>query len=1147
MSTKQKIIPALLLAATPVMWAAKSPASSHAGKKLPDSYLGFFPSASFSDIFDPGAQSEKFDNLRASLSFGTRPAVKRPLLEGTDTSPMKAGANDADLYGYLFYFQGSDLERGIYRISPSAGSTFLWSDSYTSDWSMNMTSGWLRDGNLCGVNSMIFMGGVLAYGQIELNLQTGEILNFFPLRNDGEDHSNTYLTMAYRDLDDHVYGYGYTPDGGAYSFNSAEATNIDTSTVVREVEFENVCVSLCYNMQDDLFYGVTTGGSFVSIDAQGNQTTLFNLNVANFSSTVTGLVYSPKDGKYIWNAYFKGNSSAIYEIDPAAKKATKLRNCPAGEEYIYMVCPDDNVLPTAPASPSSVSYDFVNGSHNGAVEFSLPTKTVSGVALEGSLEWRVLLDGTEIKTGTGTGGSKITAQLEGLPEGNHTLAVSCANDNNWSMPDISRFWIGTDYPIAPTGVELTETSVRWQPVTQSVHDGYVDFNAVKYVVTLNGKKVGETSGTQLDIVLPQNEPFTSYTAEVKAIADNKISEPGTSNFITYGEALEINPSIHYRPEEKEFELFRAIDIDGKTDSEGNPRNWHFSETMGFPSFASGADGEDLLVFPPMAFTSTDKAYLFRMEAGVIHDRDVTGSIEVLIGKEPTLEAMKQVIMPPYKPQHMLADVLTEYFAVSEPGTYYIGILTKTNEVGIHISDMDISITDRAADVPMSVTDIKAEAGPDGALTATVSFTLPTMTVNGKPIPADKELTARVVSREYVHNNMEQGEVTATKTITGKPGAKLTTEIETIQNLNTIGVVCLDGALESSETVTSLYTGLVKPYIVQNLKSEISEDNMSTKLSWTPPVEGGEDGPIGDTFFYTVWYYADGWQHLQNVGWDELEAEVELPADAEQQILMLGVMALNAAGQSDYISSLACVLGTPYTLPMNETFPDYMETYSPIVQIRPSEEYNGTYWQVNDPAEIAALFANPSKVAYIGYIGQEGVTSARSRISLPKFSTVGTSDIKFTLTYWAGLYEAPFTLLAGKHGMDTPEKIGDFPTGKGWISNSLYIPESFNGEKWIELFLDNRFDSANNFALFSGYSISGVSAVESLQSENNGGIFVSGGMLHVAGFAGEQLIVTDIQGNTVVSVKELEDIAGFVLSPGIYVAKAGSITRKIIIR
>lgn len=1142
---KKTLTAAAFLAGASLLYGAGSgveSVESSKGRMLPESYRQFFPSFStFKTLDEVPGEAELFNAAPETKSF------RRPSLLSGSQRMAAPGDAKGSLYGYLYYFQGDALQRGFYRINSTATPTFLWSDSYTSDWSMNMSGGWLRNGNVCGVNSLSFMGGIMFYGQVELDFQTGEVVDFKLLRNDGTDFANTYVTMAYRDLDDRVYGYGHTPDGGAYSFKSAEAGDIDTSEVVKEVEFNEVCVSLCYNVQDDMFYGVNTSGMFVQIDSKGKQTELFDLGVADFRRAVTGMAYSPKDGKYIWNAYLTDGSSKMCAIDPSAKTLTDLYDCTSGEEYIYMVCPDQNVMPGAPSAPSSLACDFTAGSTDGTVSFSMPGRTAEGESLTGSLDWRILVDGELVKYGTASASSKVDAQLDGVAEGMHSFAASAGIDGNYSVPSIHRCWIGFDSPLPPQNLRLTETTLDWDAVTGSVHGGYVDSQAIKYAVYLNDNFVGETSDTHYAIELPQGEPFNRYSAMVVAVAEGKRSEPSESNVITYGEPIEIGSGLHYRPEQEEFELFQAIDIDGKTDSEGNPRNWHYSETMGFPSFASGADGEDLLIFPPIDFSNAEKAYCFKMESGLIHDRDKTGSIEVLIGKEPNLESMTQVVMPAYQPQYMRGDFITEFFAVNEPGTYYIGILTKTNEVGIHVSDVDITLTDREADVPMSVNDLKAEAGADGALTASVSFTMPTKTVNGKDIDANADIVATVTSREFVLNHPDQGAVTATKTVTGKPGSAQTVEIETIQNLNTIGVACATGSHKGAESVTSLYTGLVKPYIVQNLNAQVAEDNMSVKLSWAPPVEGESEGPIGDSFFYTVWYYGDGWNFLGEVGWDILEKEVELPEGSGQQMCMLGVMALNDAGQSDHISSLACVIGAPYELPMTENFPGYEETYSPIVQQRPTPDYDGTYWTVDDPASVGAIFANSSKVAFIGYIGKDGVKSASSRLSLPKFSTVGKKDVKISITYWGGPYAAPFSLLANKYGLDTPVSVGDFPSENGWIVNSLAVPAEFENLKWVELLLDNKFPNTNSFALFSGYSISGVSGVEGVDMDAEGRIFTSAGMLHVAGFAGESLVVTDLAGHVVVSVAELEDLAGFVLAPGVYVAKAGACAQKVVVR
>lgn len=1123
--TKGKLLLPVLMAGVATTAAlAVQPPQKVAEVRLPDSYASFFP----------------------SMSETKTPALTEKSMY---RNPQMRISDASNIYGSLYYFQGSALQQGFYRINPSPAPTFMWADSYTAEWSMPMTGGWLRNGKLCGVNAMNFMGGLLAYGQVTIDFNTGKVESFTPLTVSAESVDNVYITTAYRDIDDCVYGYGHINDGNAYGFKRADADNIDTSAPVREVDFNEMCTAFCYNVQDDLFYGVTTGGEFVSVNADGVQTPIFALNIPNLSSTVTGMVYSPKDDAYIFNAYFKDRSSAIYSIDAKAKTCTKLYDCTSGEEYIFMVCTADNVDSDAPAKAIFSGSDFVGSSLDGSISYTVAGKTASGNPLSGSLDWKLYDNGVAVKSGTTTPGSTLKIDLAGLAKGKHTFALALGKDGKWSLPEVKSFWVGADNPNAPTNVKLTETTVTWDASTGSMHGGFVDESAITYTVTLNGEKIAETSELSCTVTLPQGQPYKSYTAKVTATAEGMSSEPAESNYINYGDPLTIpaEGSLHFRPEEYEFTMFEAIDIDGKTDSEGNTRNWHFSETMGFPSFASGADGDDMLIFPPIRFDNTQKAYSFQMEAGLISDIDDTGTIEVLIGKEPTVEAMTRTVIKPTQLHYMRGVIMTEFFSVSEAGTYYLAVRTKTNDVAFHISDMDIALTNRDADVPQTVGDLEATAGANGALKANVTFTMPSQTVNGKTIDADTELTATVISREFVIDKPFDGEVYYTKTVTGKPGEVINTEIETKQNYNTIGVSCSLDNRSGVEATTNLYTGVVKPYTVQNLKATVSEDNMSAHLTWTPPVRGGQEGAIGDSFFYSAWYYADGWQFLDGVGYDVCEVTIPLEAGAPQNSYILGVMAMNAAGQSDYIAQTGVVIGTPYDLPMVETLATGEPDCWPIAIQRPSADYDGTYWMADDPATVSPLFANNTGIAYIGYIGQEGVSSAKSRLSLPKFSTVGRKDVKMSLTYWGGNYGAQFSLLSNVYGAEAPSAIGSFPMGaKGWVTNSLDLPAELNDLQWVELLLDTTFPNNNTFALFSGYSITGVSGIEGVGADGEGRIYTANSMLNILGMAGEALTVTDLQGRVIISEPNLGDIAGYLLAPGTYIVKAGAKTVKVII-
>lgn len=1116
---------------------------------LPQSYQTFFPQKQSSDaIINSFPTVENIKNPTAINAANPRHNFKNSSVRKTPVS------EESSIYGYLYYYQSNDLEPGFYQIDPgSAGNTLRWIDFYT-DWGMYMTGGWLRNGRVCGLNSFSFMNGILSYNYVELDFNTGEILESIPLDVDVNDMTNIYVTIAYRDLDDRVYGYGYGNDGESMSFNSAPSTDIDASQIIRIVDFSEVCTSLCYNVQTDLFYGVNTEGKFVSVDKNGIQTVLFDVDVIDLQNAVTGIVYNPDENNYTWNVFFSTGKSAMYCIDPIGETATKISDCASSEEYIFMVNTRENAAPAAPAVSTINNINFVGISTDGTITATLPNKTQNGSSLSDNIEWQLFIDGNLADQGSAAAGSTVIAQAQGISNNMHVIAFTSSKNGLRSIPAIRNYWVGADYPVAPENVVLTETNVSWNPVSSSVHGGYVNYSDIKYTVYLNDNKVGETSDTSLNITMPEGKPYQSYTAYIVASVNGKDSEKGASNYINYGEPLKVNTSLHWRPEEWELPLFKAVNVDGRKDSEGNDLTWCYTEEMAFPSFASGYNGDDWLFFPPIEFDNTEKAYKFVMEAGLVHDSDTRGVISVHIGKEPTPEAMTQVILPDHRCEHMRGDDILEYFAVNEPGVYYIGIHAITYSVSFHISDMDIAITDRDHDVPLAVTDLSAVAADNGKLSATVTFKMPEFTSNGDAINANTTIEATISSYPRTIGSDVRGEMVDSKTISGAPGSIQSVVINTAQSDNVIGVVCSINGKNGREATINLYTGVVRPYIVQNLKAEVTEDNMGVKLTWTPPVEGEEDGAIGDDFFYTIWYYNNSWEFGDGVGWNELEYTYRLPEGREQQWVRLGIMAYNPAGQSDHIVGITEVIGTPYELPIIENFPDYYEEYEPIMVQRPSPEYENTYWYVDDPADILSpMFANDSGIAYIGFVdtqdGTVSINNAKSRLSLPKFSTKGLSDVKFTFSYFGGInnkYAAQFYILADAYGF-TPEEIAVMPKGEGWITNTASLPEKFNNKNWVELLVDAYYANDQEFAMFTSYSVSGNSSIDSLATENEGKIYSTPSMLHISGFKGQQLLVTDLAGRTFIKIDTLDDFNGFALAPGIYIVKAGVESAKVLVK
>lgn len=1062
--------------------------------------------------------------------------------------PAYAPGESPAMYGFLTATSLEDLKTGLYALDLKGGSTFLWQDFLTG-WQWTTYTGWYRDESLWGLAGVKLNGQFMGYALVEYNLENGEILNTDYMDLQEEGMQSVFVSSAYRVMDDKVYGYGYTEEADQMTFSVAPATDFHKVRILRTVDFDDVCTSMAYDSLTDTLYGVTTSGDFVSIDEKGNQTKIYNIKrtIPDADTRVaSGMGWDPARGACILDVYMTDAttaSTALYALDPNAKAPSLVAESEGAELYSILFSVSPNAKPAAPAKAKFKSCNFVTTATDGSLDWTMPSQSVDGKPLSGDIAYILYVDGLQKAEGTAAPGSDVNVAVSGLSNAGHVFSLVCSAGDLRGEPAIYRQWIGADTPLAPGNVKLTETLVSWDVPAGSLHDGYVDYSDITYTVYLNGHKIGDTKETSISYTLPENEPFTSYTAEVEATFMTWTSGYGVSNFIQYGQPLQI--PVHFRPEEKELEMMTLINVDGHVYDDGTEDTWRFTTEMGFPAFASGFNGDDWLILPPMTFDNTEMAYRFEMEIGLVHDVDNTGTYEVCIGTAPTAEAMTRVIIPESRCYHMLGDILEEFFAVPTPGVYYIGIHTKTNKVSFHVSDIDLSLSNRSAEVPVGVTDLVAIPGADAALTAAVSFTMPTVTAAGTQLEPTKQLTATVSSYATEPGYNQERELVDTKTVTGLPGSKQQLEITTAQNYNAIVVTISDGELTGKGEETIIYTGVVRPYIVNNLKATVSEDNMTMILTWTPPTEGEIEGPIGDSFLYVIYdYISSSWEYLDEAGWDVCEYSFTVPENFGLGYLRLGVMAYNAAGLSYHVAGQAASVGHPVELPWTNDLNNDV-TSNNAVYLSPTEQYSDVYWLLSDPAEISPMFALPSNFAFIGYTSE--ATDRKTRLALPKVSTAGLKDVTMSFDYWGGRYRAPMRLMAQAYGMEEPIVIAELPEDSaGWTTHTFTLPAKFQDMGWVAFFVDADFPDDQHFAMFSGYSLttrSGVDgAFEDLQAITGGK-----GTLTVNGHAGEVLTVSDLQGRNVLLRECLGDHDVYFLPAGIYIVSAGSQKAKVIIR
>ncbi|MDE6681894.1 MAG: hypothetical protein K2J87_00540, partial [Muribaculaceae bacterium] len=693
-------------------------------------------------------------------------------------------------------------------------------------------------------------------------------------------------------------------------------------------------------------------------------------------------------------------------------------------------------------------------------------------------------------------------------------------------------YIGNDVPKAPENVKLTQNLITWDAVTEGSHNGYMDASAVTYKVYLNDKLQGTVATTEMAVELDESQIQDVYYAKVIAECAGLESEPGISEKAIIGKPYSLPMTI--KPTEHDGEMVTIINADGSPEY----GMWRLTDAWGDLCFASGWSYEqpdDWLIMPAAQFESNEVVYEVSLEAAR-GGYSAMEYFEVWAGDAPTIEAMTIPVMSKTRAQKF--NEWKEYsgkFAVPRAGSYYIAVRGCSNpdQKDLIVRNIRVSATDIPAQVPASVTDLKITASSNENLTATLTFTMPEKYITGEAIPADKELTA-------VINSAEKKEVKAL------PGAPVTVTVGTAQGENYITVTIVDEGIESTPAEVSLFTGMDYLSFVEDFNGVVSRDNMSLKLTWKAPVESLYGGYVAFTGIeYMIGRIDSSGEFLEepiNAGTDVYEYEYVLPEGAPQDYYRIGIAPKNAAGISPARSFVGKVIGTPYTMPMEEKFRNMEITYKPLQASAPSSKYTNGAWTWCQPELVDPSFAN-SEVEF-GVIGYTDEPEAWVRMGLPRISTEGLENAHAVFKIWNGKGSANNKAIYGLlYDMNAPEKIMDIPAGDGWQDVIMEIPSKYLDQPWIGLYIDGSLPTANNFLILGGYSMKPTSGVSSA-SVGASSIVRTGNSLTILNPEQESVGVTSISGILLYSGNE-ERINLPLPGTGVYLIKIGGRSYKIL--
>ena len=195
--------------------------------------------------------------------------------------------------------------------------------------------------------------------------------------------------------------------------------------------------------------------------------------------------------------------------------------------------------------------------------------------------------------------------------------------------------------------------------------------------------------------------------------------------------------------------------------------------------------------------------------------------------------------------------------------------------------------------------------------------------------------------------------------------------------------------------------------------------------------------------------------------------------------------------------------------------------------------------------IAAFFylGNPESCPSILGEGAPG-------IYLPKFSTEGITDAEIEFSSYHHPLACELTLMAACHGMDEYVILGKVTapqTTDGWKKFSYTLPESLQGQKWVDARLHVNFiGGSSSIPLIDSYSIrsGSQSGLEETTAEAAYSVTGQTGAILFTGFQGETARVFLPAGIQVAATQLTGESMSLPVAPGIYVVTVGEKTFKV---
>lgn len=603
-----------------------------------------------------------------------------------------------EFYGFLGTSDASDEQHtpGWYRLHADGEWQQIWQDRTFGATAPYFTSGWLRNDRLCGG-----FGNRSQWFYLEFDPLTGEHTGQREIDVEGPNAVRYMYTAAFNTLDGYVYGFSYNASMTQDYFVKCPSWDLEAVEIIREMPDDYVlCASFCYNPTDNHFYGVDPYGWLIRVDTNGNFQALEEVEydhsskLANWSS---GMVYSPRDNAFYWNAQMENFDSLLVRIDAETYEFETVLAYPPFDLYTFLYSIEDDREEAGLDAPQIQGSTLTGGAAFGKISYLMP----SGSNLPASLAWEASDNRNIVKTGTAAPGELVEVEWESLSEGEHTLSMRVVADGVKGASAWTNIWVGGDEPDRVKNVLLGpslqpgKVKISWDAVTAGTHGGYVDPAELVYAVFDGDKQLLATRATSVEIEVDPSWIGSKLKLMVVAVYQGMISDPTYSNELLVGDGFPL--PYNAAPTLQDWESMTTVNAAGSHSAWTTKTDFSGLLSLYIPTSGDTA-ADDWVFTPALLIEDASVKQEFSLMAGGNSNVKKDEYLEVWVGKAADPAAMTIPVVGRTQVGQIAQTEIKGRAGVGEPGAYYMGIRCVSNPgmSGVYVNRISVTDTDESS-------------------------------------------------------------------------------------------------------------------------------------------------------------------------------------------------------------------------------------------------------------------------------------------------------------------------------------------------------------------------------------------------------------------------------------------------------------------